>query len=75
MGLSLTIPAVSIGDHDIPERTFHEGVDMTIDSNLQEGRTIYRETMLVTLHFGDDSQEYRDYAQRIGLQQAKLNIS
>ena len=74
MALKLTLPAVTIGTLQIPERTFTEGIDFEIGSMLQEGETAYREGMVAILPAGNNSQVFRDYAQHIGSQRAVLFI-
>ena len=76
MPLILTLPAVTIGNREIPEHTFTEGVDFNIRSPLQEGETsAYREEMVAELSFGHGSERFRDYAQKIGVQRGILSIS
>ena len=74
MALQLTLPAVTIGNLQIPERTFTEGIDFEIGSILQEGETTYREEMVAIVPTGNNSQVFRDYAQHIGNQRAVLTI-
>ena len=74
MALQLTLPAVTIGNLQIPERTFTEGIDFEIGSILQEGETTYREEMVAIVPTGNNSQVFRDYAQHIGSQRAVLTI-
>ena len=74
MALVLTIPAVTIGGQTIPERTFTEGIDFEIGSMLQEGEQAFREEMVAIIPGGNNSQAFRDYAQRIGAQRVLLAI-
>lgn len=74
MALELTMPAITIGAYQIPERTFVEGIDFEIGSMLQEGETAYREEMVAIVPTGNNSQVFRDYAQHIGAQRAVLTI-
>ena len=72
MSIRLEISGTQIGDLVIPTRTFVEGKDMELRSQVISSEVFYSSSVQVVIQADDDV--FRDLAQRIGPAQATLSF-